>query len=384
MIEKLDFHWNALRGALEGVSALDFRNLGIRTKAQAKNFLLSYGYDVEDLQMKEEIWRVYFEALSYIRTELLEEGEKVPEQFFVRGAVNEIQKLLMDTSLDDERGKWACALLRVMHIISHTDNDIRLGQFSAARDQIFSRFDQFVKRIPGRKFLFSTGEKSIPLLRYYKKLRKERASLLTKMLAKTTATPERIYDNVGFRFVTESRFDCYRLLNMMLEAGAVSAPNILPLRSVNTLIPYDVLHREIESLRTQLMAGEISLQDVGLRIKQIENESLVPRAQHRNPFSSPWYRSIQFTSRQLIHAPNPAYATIEEMRKRLKDFPEAEHLAREVPVMVQEKISFFYPFEVQIIDKESYIETLVGRSRHREYKSKQRLIARNRVLRDLV
>jgi uncharacterized protein (TIGR04562 family) len=383
MIEKLDFHWNALRGALEGVSALDFRNLGIRTKAQAKNFLLSYGYG-DDPQMKEEMWRIYFEALSYIRTELLDEGEKVPEQFFIRGAINEIQKLLMDTSNDDERGKWACALLRVMHIISHVDNDIRVGQFSAARDQIFSRIDQFVKRIPGRKFLFSNGEKSVPLLRYYKKSRKERASLLTKMLAKTTATPERIYDNVGFRFVTETRFDCYRLLNMMLESGAISAPNILPLRSINTLIPYDVLHREIESLRTKLLAGEISLQDVNHRIRQIEDESLVPRAQHRNPFSSPWYRSIQFTSRQLIHAPNAAYATIEEIRRRLKDFPQVEHIVREVPVMVQEKISFFYPFEVQIIDKQSYIETLVGRSRHREYKTKQRLIARNRVLRDLV
>lgn len=384
MIEKLEFHWSAIRGALEGVSALDFRNLGIRNKSQSKNFLLSYGYDIDDLQMKEEMWRIYFEALSYIRTELLEEGEKVPETFFVRGAINEIQKLLMDTSNEDERGKWACAILRVMHIISHIDNDIRVGQFSAARDQIFSRFDQFVKKIPGRKFLFSTGEKSVPLLRYYKKSRKERASLLTKMLAKTTATPERIYDNVGFRFVTETRFDCYRLLNMMLEAGAVSAPNILPMRSINTLISYEILHREIESLRTMLLAGEISLQDVNSRIKQIEDESLVPRAQHRNPFSSPWYRSIQFTSRQLIHAPNAAYGTIEEIRRRLKEFPEAENAIREVPVMVQEKISFFYPFEVQIIDKVSYIETLVGRSRHREYKSKQRLIARNRVLRDLV
>lgn len=384
MIEKLEFHWSALRGALEGVSALDFRNLGIRSKAQAKNFLLSYGYDVDDPQMKEEIWRVYFEALSYIRNELLEEGEVVPETFFVRGSINEIQKLLLDTSVDDERGKWACAVLRVMHIISHLDNDIRMGQFSAARDQIFSRFDQFVKRIPGKKFLFSTGEKSIPLLRYYKKSRKERASLLTKMLAKTTATPERIYDNIGFRFVTETRFDCYRLLNMMFEAGVISAPNILPLRSINTLIPYEVLHREIESLRALLSAGEISLKDVGLRLKKLEDESLVPRAQHRNPFSSPWYRSIQFTTRQLIHAPNPAYVTIEEIRQRLKAYPEAAHISREVPVMVQERISFFYPFEVQIIDKDSYIETLVGRSRHREYKSKQRLIARNRVLRDLV
>lgn len=384
MIEKLDFHWSALRGALEGVSSLDFRNLGIRTKSQARNFLLSYGYDPDDLQMKEELWRIYFEALAYIRTELLQDDEKVPESFFVRGAINEIQKLLMDTSSDDERSKWACAILRVMHIISHVDNDIRMGQFSAARDQIFSRFDRFVKRIPGRKFLFSDGEKSVHLLRYYKKSRKERASLLTKMLAKSTATPERIYDNIGFRFVTETRFDCYRLLNMMLEAGAVTAPNILPLRSINTLIPYEVLHREVEFLRTQLLAGEISLKDVNERIKQLEDESLVPRAQHRNPFSSPWYRSIQFTSRQLIHAPNPAHATIEEIKARLREFPDAEHILREVPVMVQERISFFYPFEVQIIDKESYIETLVGRSRHREYKSKQRLIARNRVLRDLV
>ena len=384
MLDQLQFHWDGLRSALEGVSALDFRNLGIKNKTQAKNFLISYGYDPSDSQMKEEIWRIYFEAISFIKTNLLEPGEEIPESLFVRGAANNIVRLLIETSGKDLKAKWTCAILRVMHIISHVDNDIRLAQFSAAREQIFSKFDRYVKKVPGRKFAFSDGETSIPFLRYYKKSRKERGSLLTKMLAKAAATPERIYDNIGFRFVTETRYDCYRLLNMMLNVGVITAPNVLPLRSVNTLIPFNLLQEKVERLKSELLAGEISLKEVSKSIKQMEDEDLVARNQRRNPFSSPWYRSIQFTCRQLIHAPNAAYNTIQEILDKVAEIPEARDRVKEVPIMVQERISFFYPFEVQIIDKESYLETLVGRSRHREYKMRQRLIARNRVLRDLV
>ena len=104
----------------------------------------------------------------------------------------------------------------------------------------------------------------------------------------------------------------------------------------------------------------------------------------KNPFSSPWYRAIQISCRQLIHSPDPTYKFWQETSHNLKKEGISEEILKKIPVLLREKKSFYYPFEIQITDKASYLESIRGRSRHRDYKAKQRLMARNRVLRDLV
>ncbi|MGZ3723788.1 MAG: hypothetical protein ACXVA9_12685, partial [Bdellovibrionales bacterium] len=44
--------------------------------------------------------------------------------------------------------------------------------------------------------------------------------------------------------------------------------------------------------------------------------------------------------------------------------------------------SFFYPYEVQILDYEHYVRSLTGPASHDEYKSRQRSRARQRVFAD--
>ena len=104
----------------------------------------------------------------------------------------------------------------------------------------------------------------------------------------------------------------------------------------------------------------------------------------RNPFSSRWYRAIQFTCRQLIVAPDPTFRFWNEVQEAVGTSKTAQNLLKKIPITLREKRTFYYPFEIQILDLESYVESIGGRSRHREYKAKQRLMARNRVLRDLV
>ena len=41
--------------------------------------------------------------------------------------------------------------------------------------------------------------------------------------------------------------------------------------------------------------------------------------------------------------------------------------------------SFFYPFEVQILDQEGYLKTLSGPSEHAAYKERQMIAARKRL-----
>ena len=383
---QFQFDWDALWAATEGRSYIDVPRLSAHSKGEAKRFLSAYGYDVEDPLVREEIWKIYFEAVSFLREALLNDGEEIPEHFLVRGVQSDILKLIQEASkkVPDENSRWSCALLRIMHIISHLDNDVRSEHFRYAREQIFNRFDSLVSQVEGeRKWLLDGDSDQVSMLRYLKKERKDRKSTLVKLLSKPQAMVEAIYDRIGFRFVTETRWDAFQLLRTLNQEGLISAPNIYPQRSLNTLIPADELRDFVEDTHAQLESR--SLDDAVLQhlIQKFEQDSTVSLKAIRNRFSSSWYRAIQFTCRQLIVAPDSTHLFWTDLRKELLKIDGMEERLKKVPITLREKRTFYYPFEIQILDKASYVEAIGGRSRHREYKARQRLMARNRVLRDL-
>lgn len=383
---QFNFDWDALWAATEGRSYIDVPRLSAHSKGAAKKFLSAYGYDVEDPLVREEIWKIYFEALSFLREALLNEGEEIPEHFLVRGVHSDILKLIQEASkkVPDDNSRWSCALLRIMHIISHLDNDVRSEHFRYAREQIFDRFDGLVSRVEGeRRWTLGSGENTISMLRYLKKERKDRQSTLIKLLSKPQAMVEAIYDRIGFRFVTETRWEAFQLLRVLNSEGLVSAPNVYPQRSLNTLIPTDELRDFVEDTRAQIDGEGLEESLLQHLIHKFEQDSSVSLKAIRNRFSSSWYRAIQFTCRQLIVAPDPTHLFWTDLRKELLKIEGMEQKLKKVPITLREKRTFYYPFEIQILDKASYVEAIGGRSRHREYKARQRLMARNRVLRDL-
>jgi len=391
MLDFLKFDWAPLRVAIDGESLIDSPRLNVRTKNEAKQFLLSYGYDVDDPTVKEELWRIYFEAVSFIRMQLLDDGEKMPEEFAQRSPQTDILRLLTEASngatsarSQNPPGRWSCSILRVMHIISHLDNDVRLEHFNEARQQIFDRFDAVVRESGPRRWKFGTGPGAVTLVRYIKKMRKERNSIIVKLLSKPTNITEAIFDSLGFRFVTESRFDAFRLVQALFDTGVVAAANIQPGRSVNSLIPFESLKEAVELTRRQLEEGEISVRLARRRIQKLEEESALASVSSRNPFSSSWYRALQFTGRQLIAVPDPTFRFWNQVRGEIQKNKTAASVLKKIPITLRERRTFYHPFEIQVMDVESYVESIGGRSRHREYKAKQRLMARNRVLRDLI
>ena len=384
MLKDLDFDWRPMRVALDGQSAIDFPRLNLKTRQEAKQFLNAYGYDVDDAVLREEIWRIYFQSVAFLQQNLLDPGEKIPHEFLVRGNSTDVLRLLMEASKPTEAGRWSCAFLRIMHIISHLDNDLRVENFQYARDQIFDRFDRFVVPLEGRRRKVGTGPRAVEVIRYIRKHKKDRNSILIKLLSKPHAIAEDIYDRVGFRFVTETKFDAYRLVRALFGEGLISAANIQPGRSVNTLIPFEGLQQVVDSTLSELTRGEIPPKVARRRIEKLEEEGLVSVVNIRNPFSSSWYRAIQFTCRQLISAPSHTWKFWNEVKGEMEKTKAGAAALKKIPITLREKRNFWYPFEIQIMDKASYIESIGGRSRHREYKAKQRLMARNRVLRDLV
>ncbi len=380
------YDWASLRSAVHGTSFLDVPKLNTHSRLEAKRFLQAYGYDLDDLVVREEIWRIYFEALSFLRGALLDPGESMPSELLTRGPQSDILRLMVEASKPepDMHGKWACALLRVMHTISHLDNDVRHDFFQAAREQIFERFDRCVGWESGKPRWFGSGSRRVKLLRYQKKERKDRNSTLVKLLSKPSAAVEAIYDRLGFRFVTESKVDAVDLAQLFFELGVLCPANIFPSRSVNTLINLESMWSEVEKFKMNTPEGERSQTQLRHLLRGTLDQAEVPSRGTKNQFSSSWYKTLQFTCRLLITAPDPTFRFWSEIKDELGKSKAISSKLQKIPIMIREKRTFFYPFEVQIMDKDSYVDAIGGRSRHREYKAKQRLMARNRVLRDLI
>src|SRR5690606_29500864 len=140
-----------------------------------------------------------------------------------------------------------------------------------------------------------------------------------------------------------------RLIQRMFDTGVVSAPNIYPNRSVNNVISFESFKGNVEPMFAEVEKNALTAETFVSKIKELENVERVPMTQVRNPFSSPWYRAIQFTCRQMIIAPDLPFQLMSTLRESLSG--EARQILDTVPVAIREKRSFFQPFEIQILDK---------------------------------
>ena len=130
------FHRQVMDCVVGGVSALDIRRLSLGSVEEARQFIGAYGYNLDDPESRDQLWASHRRAVAMIKEQLLEEGETIPEALYEPGQLKDLTQLLMYASSrapgERELQRWACAILRVMHVYVHLSQDL----FSAFRDEI--------------------------------------------------------------------------------------------------------------------------------------------------------------------------------------------------------------------------------------------------------
>jgi uncharacterized protein (TIGR04562 family) len=105
--------------------------------------------------------------------------------------------------------------------------------------------------------------------------------------------------------------------------------------------------------------------------------------QGRNEHTSKFYQSIQFTGRQLIKYRNPFFQEFNEIKRYAKENSDESELAKKLLALdtshIAREVRFFYPFEVQIMDLESYKSSTEGEASHLDYKRTKTRAAMKRV-----
>lgn len=333
--------------------------LKLKSKEEAYAYLKTYGYDCDVEADRDRLWQIHSRAVIYIRTQLLRDGEVIPEEVTDPKILGEISHLLLLASSQDQNSdpglhRWACALLRVMHVISQLQNDL-FNYFSIEiQEEIFRPYRQYIQKdlASGIKLNGGADGDSIPLQKFEIKPFKDSDSAITKLLAKPDEVAFGLMDKIGVRFVTSSLYDVFRVMRFLVSNHVISPANVIPSQSNNTLFPVDIF--------LDVVAGLPQVEDLDIAtIDQMLHERLAREAdkakflEKHNAFTSPDYRFIKFITRQLVRVTHPE---------------------------TQRSFSFFYPYEVQILDYEHYLRALSGPASHDEYKARQRQRARTRVL----
>ena len=394
-----DFRWDVLDIIIGGKSSIDSRE-GFSTSNvdDADRFLLSYGFDMANPIEAAEALGHFHEAVNFIRRYFVQpenpDGLKIEIPRKILELTN-VRDLFLFASYGapgqqrDSQGmllkNWSCSVLKVMHTIAHVDQDLRVGYFADIQKQILDRFYRLIQRNENGELYFGTGpddEAKVPLVEFQTKPKKSRDSILLKLLHKPENVAEDIFDRVGIRFVTTKAIDALRIVNYLKDQMIVMPPNIKPSRSRNTLIDLESFRNESAEALRRLDAGEYTEEQCR---SSIEEAARPPIVSPDNPHTSEFYRSIQFTCRQLIKFRNPLYADLKELKASAKkDSTCSEEISRLVDKIdlknLQRDVRFFYPYEIQVVDIRNHEQNERGRSAHSEYKKAQLQTAMRRVM----
>lgn len=384
---RYDFSWETLRAFLEGVSPIDLDRLALGSREEAVQFLVQYGYDLAIPSEHHEAWAVYREAVDYLARMICPAPTHEDYALEMPAGICEVEdlpELLLLASQPGPLQVWSCALLRVMHTISHANHVVRSPFYEEIQRQILERYRQHVHTDDEGRLTLGTGLLAVALESIEMREEKNRDTLILKLLHRSDNVAQSVYDRIGVKLITPTKVDALLVLRYMRRHHLAIFAHVMPGRSRNNLIDLRHFRRVYEDLATPEAdagkSGWTALQQ-NANLKAVSEEASAPR---NNPHSSSEFRSIQFTCRQLIRVPNPSYTTLTNLRDKLSQrLPQAEinellgELKRSDPEPV---LRFFFPYEVQIIDHENHLRSLTGASSHAEYRLRQLRTARRRVL----
>lgn len=361
MSQRFKFDPAILNSVAGGQSAIDIPNLNIHSLDEATSFILSYGFDLSKNSEIEKIWYYHRRALVLMTEKLGFNEADIPEELRDRKFLRDIRQLLLLASSilleEKELQRWSCAILRCMHVFVHSENDLFSSFSEEIQSQVLSPFQKSIWYDGNTHQTFLRGENEdlepIELLGFEVKPFKTSTSTVIKLLAKPDSIAMKVFDKLGVRFVTKSLFDSFQVIRFLVSENIINFAHIMPDQSSNNLYPVDLFLNVCQELSfSQANVDERMLEDLfDLRMAEAGENAKFLRKE--NNFSSSDYKFIKFITRKLIQI--------------------------ETPIPGREPFAFFYPFEVQIMDKAAHDQILSGPSEHEAYKERQTWAARKRI-----
>jgi uncharacterized protein (TIGR04552 family) len=316
---------DAIRLLLRGDSVIDWHRLNFTDHAEVDRFLRLNEFDPENDEEMTWLEDMRSNAVDYLSRAF---AMAIPDE--VAGDLP-ARDLFLVASSHGPHQKWACVVLKVMHIIHHIDGRASLLKMSVSDEIIFREIELKVMQVVEQ--LRAAGA---PLAEW-EWSRKPRDSQITKLLAKRSTIAANIYDKLRFRLIVPTPDDLVPML-ATLTRQLIPFNYVVPGESVNQL----------------------------LDLQQISQERLgsigpIPTENPYNEFSGPEYRIINFVADLPLR--------VERLLSRTDVPPDNAHIV-------------FVLTEFQIADKATALRNESGSSSHEAYKARQNERVRMRLFRE--
>jgi len=311
----------AVRLMLRGDSVIDWHRLSFADHAEVDRFLRLNEFDPESDPEMERFEDIRADAVDYLARAF---AMAIPDEV---AADLPARDLFLVASSTGPHQKWACVVLKVMHIIHHINGRQALLKVSVSDEIIFREIEMKVLQVVEQ--LRAAGAP----LSEFEWSRKPRDSQITKLLAKRSTLAASIYDKLRFRLIVPQQQDIVPML-ATLTRQLIPFNYIVPGESVNQLV----------DLRRLVADGE-------------KADAQMPF----NEFSGPEYRIINFVADLPLR--------LERLVPKHDMRPELSHVV-------------FVLTEFQVCDKATAQRNESGASSHEAYKARQHERVRMRLFRD--
>ena len=319
---------DAIRLLLRGESIIDWHRLSFADHSEVDRFLRLNEFDPESDDEMGRLEDIRGDAVDYLSRAF---AMAIPDEV---AADLPARDLFLVASSSGPHQKWACVVLKVMHIIQHINGRAALLKMSVSDEIIFREIELKVMAVVEQ--LRAAGA---PLAEW-EWSRKPHDSQITKLLAKRSSIAANIYDKLRFRLIVPQPEDLVPML-ATLTRQLIPFNYVVPGESLNQLVDLAEMVRQQEQRREGTITPTPPLTV--------------------NEFSGPEYRIINFVADLPLR--------IERILPRADLPADLTHVV-------------FVLTEFQIADKATALRNESGASSHEAYKARQHERVRMRLFRD--
>jgi uncharacterized protein (TIGR04552 family) len=323
----------SIRLILRGGSVIDWRRLDFADEDAAREFLISQELRPDEPADLARMEHVKSEAIAYLRRQFDYPIPRPVER-------STVPELIVIAAGRGHRAMCACTILKCMHIIHHLDGRELLFVLPMSDQEVFHIVEERVYRVIGG--MLAGG---FPIIEFVGG-RKNKDSLITKLLSKQETIAAQIFDKLRFRVVTRTREDIFPILQY-LTTRLFPFNYVVPGQSINSVFGFRsyVEKTSLKPLLSQLQAH-------GGR-----DDDYTPS---ENQFSAESYRIIHFVVDVPVRLP-----------QRILDRapPSAEPLGNVIFVIC----------EFQIVDRDTETHNELGEASHAKYKERQKKAVMRRL-----
>ena len=333
--KKLDLgELEAVRLVLRGNSVVDWNRIHLHTHAEVDEFLRLHLLEPGDPEDEARLRHVHHEAVTYLQEHL---GLHFPDALAHPQDVRDVFLAASQTGGFRRNQILACVILKLMHVVNHMEAaELRIYTPLSEAELMTMAEARVVEAISHLR------RQGFPLVDFYGS-RKERHSIMTKLLVKREATAATVFDKLRFRIITEKPDHIWACIAWM-HKHLVPINSVIPGQSHNNLLRVD------QWLRSPDNAPYASQ----LQGWTLEEDDFNPE---ENPFSGASYRMVNF----------------------IVDFPVRVDGAVDAKHQAEFGKSVFVTIEFQLMDAQTSLTNEQGENAHELYKERQRAIVAARL-----